>query len=127
MAQRKKKKRSRRVAVVASGPLSPDWTEHLDRLTRRDDLRVAITSALNQACAENESNTPDFVLAEFLLDALKAFDRATQQRDSWYGVRPIPSNPIQHRHPQQRVEALWRGADVERPGWGLPKRKKRQK
>ncbi len=36
------------------------------------ELRDALRSALNRACAENESGTPDRVLADFLLDSLSA-------------------------------------------------------
>jgi len=68
---------------------APAWPAEQRRLDRVDSLRREITSALNRASAENESDTPDFVLAEFLLDALKAFDRATQQRDSWYGYQYV--------------------------------------
>jgi hypothetical protein len=56
------------------------------------DLRVRIEQELNRASAENASNTPDFVLAEFLTDCLAAFDRATTARDNWYGMRPRPGN-----------------------------------
>jgi hypothetical protein len=50
-------------------------------------LRQEIETALNKASAENNSNTPDFVLAEYLLDSLAAFDKATNRREEWYGRR----------------------------------------
>lgn len=55
------------------------------------DLRKEIESAINRCSAENRSNTPDFVLAEFLLGCLAAFDKATQQRETWYGRDARPS------------------------------------
>jgi len=56
----------------------------------REDLQKDITRALNSACAENTSSTPDWILAEYLLGCLVAFDRATQQRENWYGRDPRP-------------------------------------
>jgi len=49
------------------------------------DLRKEIETSINRASAENGSNTPDFILAEFLLDCLAAFDKASRAREKWYG------------------------------------------
>ncbi len=49
------------------------------------DLRKEIETSINRASAENSSNTPDFILAEFLLDCLAAFDKASRAREKWYG------------------------------------------
>jgi len=46
----------------------------------RKELEVLI----NQHSLENGSNTPDFILAEYLENCLKAFDYAVLQRTSWY-------------------------------------------
>lgn len=46
-------------------------------------LREEITAALNRASAENGSATPDYILADYLLQCLLAFDSATNQRDAW--------------------------------------------
>lgn len=40
---------------------------------------------INGQCVENQSNTPDFILAEYLSSCLNAFNVATQQRERWYG------------------------------------------
>lgn len=40
---------------------------------------------INSAHMENASNTPDFILAEYLNTCLKAFNVATRRRESWYG------------------------------------------
>ncbi len=47
-------------------------------------LREDIERALNGASAESGSNTPDFILAEYLRNCLKAFDQASQKRTAWY-------------------------------------------
>ena len=49
------------------------------------ELRSEIKSALNRHSAENASGTADHILADYLLDALAAFDKATCARDKWWG------------------------------------------
>lgn len=51
-------------------------------------LRKEIENTINKHSAENGSDTPDFILAEFLLDCLKAFDHAVNAREIWYGRQP---------------------------------------
>lgn len=58
-----------------------------------NDLEHALASALNRFCAENPSNTPDWILAQFLLGCLAAWDRGVQQRETWYGRDARPSVP----------------------------------
>jgi len=55
-------------------------------LTLADELRMV----LNRHSAENESNTPDTILAEYLMGALGAYNWAAQERDKWYGVKLRP-------------------------------------
>jgi hypothetical protein len=47
------------------------------------DLRRLI----NKHCIENESNTPDLILAEYLHACLTSFNIATRARERWYGRR----------------------------------------
>lgn len=55
------------------------------------ELEQEIRSAINRCSAENASNTPDFVLAQYLLNCLAAFDAAVQQREMFYGRDARPS------------------------------------
>ena len=48
-------------------------------------LRDEIEKAINRNSAENGSNTPDFILAEYLTDCLATFDKASNAREKWYG------------------------------------------
>lgn len=48
------------------------------------NLQTEISQILNKYSAENDSNTPDFILAEYLINCLVAFNNATQQRCNWY-------------------------------------------
>jgi len=45
---------------------------------------------LNRHSKENESNTPDFILASFLVDCLDAYTSASSRRESWYGKKMEP-------------------------------------
>jgi hypothetical protein len=56
----------------------------------RDRLISAIESALNEQSAENESDTPDFILAEHMVRALESFEIASRLREDWYGHRHAP-------------------------------------
>lgn len=40
---------------------------------------------INQYSVEGGSNTPDFILAEYLRCCLDVFDMVTRRRDEWYG------------------------------------------
>lgn len=69
-----------------------------------DDLEHAISSALNCYSAENASNTPDWILAQYLLGCLAAWNQATQQRELWYGrdVRPTGGSGTAPLHVEAR-------------------------
>jgi hypothetical protein len=55
------------------------------------ELETEIAAVLNRHSAESESNTPDFILAQYLIKCMAAFNIATQQRETWYGRDPRPS------------------------------------
>ena len=57
-------------------------------------LRKDIKHAINCNSAENGSDTPDFILAEYLTDCLAAYDRAVIARDKWYGPK-TPANDVE--------------------------------
>ena len=52
-----------------------------------------LQSLINRCSQENTSNTPDFILAQYMNACLLAFNTAVQQRESWYGRDPRPSIP----------------------------------
>ncbi len=41
---------------------------------------------VNRFSVENKSNTPDFILAEFMLHCLTNFEIASLNREKWFGV-----------------------------------------
>ena len=44
-----------------------------------------LQSVINRHSKENGSGTPDFILASFLADSLKAFEVGVNDRERWYG------------------------------------------
>lgn len=53
--------------------------------TERPTFAKALESLINSYSLENGSDTPDFILAAFMREALQAFDVAVKARDGWYG------------------------------------------
>jgi hypothetical protein len=51
-------------------------------------FRYNLETLLNKESRENGSNTPDFLLAEYLMECLTAFDKAVNAREGWYGRTP---------------------------------------
>lgn len=49
------------------------------------EFRKELTSLINMHSLENGSDTPDFILAQFLAACLTAFDETTRTRDKWWG------------------------------------------
>jgi hypothetical protein len=47
----------------------------------KSQLRTDIEQAINRNSAENGSDTPDFILAEYLMICLEAFDKITSYRE----------------------------------------------
>jgi hypothetical protein len=59
-------------------------------------LKEDVIAAINRNSAENGSNTPDFILGEYLVDCLRAYDRAVLARSRWYGLHNAPGGLLLH-------------------------------
>lgn len=55
--------------------------EEQDYTAFKSDLEQLI----NRHSLENGSNTPDWILAEYLVTCLKAFNETSRAREKWYG------------------------------------------
>lgn len=64
-----------------------------------ETLRKEIETALNRHSAENGSDTPDFILAEYLVGCLRAFDAAVSAREAWYGRSKEGVKDLGHNAP----------------------------
>jgi len=67
----------------------------------REELQVLI----NRHSMENDSNTPDFILADYLQECLETFDKALQAREQWYGRTEIESD-ISFEEQQRKTEDI---------------------
>lgn len=52
-----------------------------------NNFEQELRDLINRYSLENESNTPDFILAEFLIKCLEAFNEASNKREEWYGKK----------------------------------------
>ena len=60
---------------------------------RYEEFLNELTQLINKYSMENASNTPDFILAKYIQDNLQSLAGLIQQRESWYGRDPRPSEP----------------------------------
>jgi hypothetical protein len=54
-------------------------------------FQVEVEKLINKCCMENGSDTPDFILAEYLSECLAAYDKAVTHRERWYGRKTAPA------------------------------------
>jgi hypothetical protein len=70
-----------------------NWTGAVeDLLEIKDDERPPVktfegelSSLINKYSKENGSNTPDFILAQYLNECLESFNKASRAREKWFG------------------------------------------
>ena len=65
------------------------------RMSNRDDKKIEnfkhdLAKLINIYSLEAVSNTPDFIIAEYLTNTLLEFDKLMQSRDNWYGYSQRP-------------------------------------
>lgn len=51
-----------------------------------------LRALINNYSKENASNTPDFIIAQYLDNCLLALNQAIQQRETWYGRDARPTS-----------------------------------
>ena len=59
------------------------------------DFQKELTHLINRCSKENESDTPDFILARYLKQCLDAFGTAVKRRDKWHKFNPWPREMVQ--------------------------------
>jgi len=57
-----------------------------------DTFEKELENIINKYSKENESNTPDFILGQYLQGCLKVFNTTVQQRETWYGRDARPTD-----------------------------------
>ena len=53
-------------------------------MSDREDLVKGISEVINRLSRENESDTPDFILAEHAVKAIESLEVALKERGRWY-------------------------------------------
>lgn len=53
---------------------------------KEQEFRQELTSLLNRYSKESDSNTPDYILAEYLIDCLNHYNSAIIKREHWFGT-----------------------------------------
>jgi hypothetical protein len=51
-----------------------------------------LEALINKYSRENESDTPDFILAEYLHACLLAFETGVNAREQWYGRKEVAAD-----------------------------------
>lgn len=59
-------------------------------MTKREEFTLELKSLINRLSLEQFSDTPDFILAEYLVDCLDTFDKTVRDRDRWWRFKPDP-------------------------------------
>ena len=59
---------------------------------KKDNFEKELKVLINKYGLENQSSTPDFILAEFLRDCLGIFEYAVRDRDDWHGTEMVAQN-----------------------------------
>lgn len=67
----------------------------------------AFAHAINCESRENASNTPDFILASYLMACLETFEAAVNARERWYGrTNDSPAVPKIIEFPTSALDEL---------------------
>ena len=57
-------------------------------MRNESEFRSELQTLINKNSAENGSNAPDFLLAEYLVSQLNTWDQYVTRREQWYGRAP---------------------------------------
>jgi uncharacterized Fe-S cluster-containing MiaB family protein len=53
-------------------------------MSRYDRFEKELEQLINKFSLENDSNTPDFILAQYLIECLHSFNKSIEIRTGWY-------------------------------------------
>lgn len=68
-------------------------TKKGEKLTFQEELE----NLINKHSKENESDTPDFILAKYLNDCLDTYNHAIKSRDKFFGFAPFSNTETPKR------------------------------
>jgi hypothetical protein len=70
---------------------------HTPDLGDSPDFITELRELLNRHSMENGSDTPDFILAQYLTDCLRVWNHTIKRREDWYGRKLCASLPLLER------------------------------
>lgn len=83
---------------------------------KQETFQKELQHLINRHSQENASNTPDFILAQYLVSCLLALNLAVQQRETWYGRHELTGGPKGvHSEPGTTGPIGAKGADNKPP------------
>lgn len=62
-------------------------------MTKQDQFRRKLEALINEFSLESGSNTPDFLLSDYLADCLLLFDKTLKAREMWYHPPKTAEDP----------------------------------
>lgn len=64
-----------------------------------DSFEKELERLINRYSKENESNTPDFILASYIELSLIAFNSSVKMRETWYGR--LKASDLNPKYPKE--------------------------
>lgn len=64
-------------------------------------LQKELEHLINKFSRENESDTPDFILAEYIMGCLGAYETAVNARGKWYGHKTLSKDFKMEKEPYE--------------------------
>jgi len=59
-----------------------------------NEFKDELTCLINKHGIDVEISTPDYIVAEHLMESIKVYNQATKERDKWFGFNPDINPPI---------------------------------
>jgi hypothetical protein len=75
--------------------------ERMLTLGRYKEFQKELEQLINKYSMEVPSDTPDFILSDYLMSCLESFNRCSNRREEWYGRKEKPS-PLYESLPPMR-------------------------
>lgn len=90
-------------SCLKSGETPDSFDDFVNRVKadKENAFRKELQELINRHSLENESDTPDWILAEYLASCLVAFDIAVLRRETWWGREKETTHAIHVESDQQ--------------------------
>jgi hypothetical protein len=87
--KRKMTKERKKQIVASTCTIREEKTEEGDGLDKymKKAFKKELLTLINTYCMEADSDTPDYILAEYMIQCLKLFNKSTQARDMHMGIK----------------------------------------